>query len=141
MLTGLLHGDLPVLSTHILVEVVRPAHRLLLSLLRLLLVPRHFGRLIEVTNTLLVILHFSLGVEPLVALDDMVVCRVGRFKATEEDVVLIKLMSLNLLLIDILEAADGADVHLSTASDGLLLLLLMLLLGHVVVLLLLHHHC
>ena len=96
LLAGLLHGDLPVLSPHILVEVVRPAHRLLLSLLlRLLLVSRDFGGLIEVTNALLVILHISLGVEPLVALDDMVVCRVGGFKAAEEDMVLIKLMSLN----------------------------------------------
>ena len=69
-------------------------HRLLL--LGLILVGTcSLNRSVEVAILELVLLHLSLGVEPFIALNDVVVCREGGLKATKEDVVLLELVSFN----------------------------------------------
>ena len=79
LLTGLLYGSLPILSTHLLVEVVCPPDGLLLLLGLFLSRARsvlHL-RLIEVAVFSLVALHFSLLVKLSVTFDHfLVVCRV-----------------------------------------------------------------
>ena len=145
LLTRLLHhlscrGSLPILSTYIFIEVVRTNVDCGLLLLGLLLLATGVAHLasrrcsdigrriyVKVTIFILMALHLFDRVEPLVALNSMVVRCKCRFKATKVDVVLVELVMLDSLLILVSKRTDGALEHLRGTGDHLL--------GHIVV----HH--
>ena len=113
LLTLRLHGHLTILSAHVLVEVVRPTHLLLL------VVSSSAGLAVEMAVLNLVDFDLFKSVEPLVARDDVVVCAELRLEAAEVHVVLLELVLLQLAEGLVFVAAEGALLEFDDcASHG-----------------------